>query len=94
MANNIDRLSVSQQELRITRNHQENLEEITQKKEIDKGEDPILEIDPILEEHMMKSDIGDLKINMIGLIQEKGLIYKKQNTDLTLETDIVEMTDI
>ena len=55
LANIIDRLSV---ELRITRNHQENLEGITQKKEIDIGEDPSLDIDPILEEDMMITDIG------------------------------------
>ena len=86
----------------ITGNPQENLEGITQKTEIDIGEDPILEIDPIIEVGMMRTDIeGDLKIDMIGLIQEKGLIDINHNTDLTLETgieemmtDIEEMTDI
>ena len=44
---------------------------------------------------MIKIDIeGDLKTDMIGLIQEKGLIGMNQNTDLTLETDIEGMTDI
>ena len=81
-------------ELRITRNHQENLEGITLKKEIDIGKDPILEIDPILEEGMMKTDMeGDVKIDIIGLIQEKDLIDIKQNTELTLEADIKGMTD-
>ena len=74
--------------MRITRNHQENLEGITQKTETDIGKDPILE------EGMMKIDIGDLKIGMIGLFQEKGLIGIIQNTNLTLETDIEGMTDI
>ena len=79
----------------ITRNPQENLEGITRKTEIDIGEDPILEIDPILEEGMMRIDIeGDLKIDMIGLIHEKGLIDINHNTDLTLEIDIEGMPDI
>ena len=73
--------------MRITRNHQEHLEGITQKKEID------IEENPILEENMMITHIeGDFKIDMIGLIQEKDLIDIKQNIDLTLETDTVEMT--
>ena len=92
LANNIDRLSVRVEDYK---KNQENLEGITQKKEIDIGEDPILEIDPILEEGMMKTDTeGDFKIDMICLIQEKGLIDIKQNTDQTLETDIEGMTDI
>ena len=74
----------------ITGNPQENLEGITKKTEIDIGEDPILD------KGMMRIDIeGDLEIDMIGLIQEKGLIDINHNTDLTLETGIEEMmTDI
>ena len=45
LANSIYRLSVRVEDYKKS---SENLEGITQKKEIDKGEDPILEIDPIL----------------------------------------------
>ena len=65
------------------------------KKEIDIGQDTILEIDPILEEGTMPTDIeGKMKIDMVDLIQKKYLIDIKENTDLTLETDTKGMTDM
>ena len=50
LANNIDRLSVRVEGYKKSPS---NLEGITQRKEIDIGDNPILEIDPILEEGMM-----------------------------------------
>ena len=92
LANNIDRLSVRAQDYKKSPRKSRRA---YSEKEIDIGEDPILEIDPFLEEGMMITDIkGNLNLDMTDLIQEKDLIYIKQNTDLTLETDTVGMTDI